>query len=255
MFHAQHFAEEGFLFLNGIISSTQLQVIDDWLEANREFFGDEAVRTNEHDLQAIYGIHRLVPEVLGVLRHPVLQRTIATLLGSRVYLYQSQLHLKPRSSAVLDWHQDFRTYHEIDGLPTPHGLIIGTFLDAIFSDMAPVEIVRGSHAKGLLASRLSLSVPATGPSGIGSARRGESRKYGVSEALLEKETAYPETEKLTGARGSVFLLHPCLVHRSATNRTGRRRAILYTNVFACGNTPQHSVRPECVVARDFSPVW
>lgn len=250
-----NFAENGFVFLEGIVSPEELGEIEDWLNANHGFAGEEAVRTSAGELQAVYGLHRLVPQSLAVLRNPRVQRTIAELLGESVYLYQSQLHLKPSSSTPLEWHQDYRTYREIDGLPRPDGLVIGTFLDSISTDMAPVELVRGSHAKALLVSELSVGVPDTGPSAIGKPQGGGQKKYGVPVSILEQETAYPETEVLVGAHGSVFFLHPCLVHRSATNRTGRRRAIFYTNVFVCGNTPRSSRRPECVVARNFDPVW
>lgn len=244
------YRDKGFVLLENFLPPSHLSLLRDWLVHADSITGPSVVTTAHGELQAVYGAHLLNPAVARIPAYPPLHQLLREFIGDDFYLYQTQVHLKPLSSSTLDWHQDFRAYHDYDGLAEPCGAIVGTFLDDICSEMAPVEVIPGSHKKGLLHSAHDSAVPAKGPS----AGREGRMKFRVGHSELT--TAFGEfgTVQLTGCAGSIFICHPCLVHRSGTNSSGRRRAIVYTNVFGVKAIPTDYGRPECVVARDHSPI-
>lgn len=244
------YRDKGFVLLENFLPPSQLSSLRDWLVHANSTIGSSVVTTAHGELQAIYGAHLLNPAIAQIPAYPPLHQLLREFIDDDFYLYQTQLHLKPRSSLILDWHQDFRAYHDYDGLAEPDGAIVGTFLDDICSEMAPVEVILGSHKHGLLHSEHDLVVPARGPSGGGEG----SKKFRIGHSELTTAFGEFETVQLTGCAGSIFICHPCLVHRSGTNASGRRRAIMYTNVFGVKAIPTNYGRPECVVARDHSPI-
>jgi ectoine hydroxylase len=247
--------EHGFLMLKGLISATKLEQLRSRVVDEADPRSPGAVVTDSGELQAIYGVHLIESAVIDLLRTPAINALLQSIVGGAFYLYQSQLHLKPASSLPLDWHQDFRAYHDYDGLPAPDGAIVATFLDSIMADMGAVQVIPGSHRRGLLPAEMTAIVPEQGPSGGTRASHGQHKtKYEISDRVLSDFFQDYEVHPLTGDAGSIFVCHPCLVHGSGINRTGRRRAILYTNVFRCGVTPQNFSRPTSVVTRNFDPI-
>ncbi|MCM4083528.1 phytanoyl-CoA dioxygenase family protein [Paractinoplanes hotanensis] len=246
------YRKQGFLLLEGLFGSGELSAATAWLDGVESFRGPQVGVTDGGEVQSVYGVHELEPRVLDLVRSEKLRPVLTELLGGSFYLYQSQLHLKPASSSTLDWHQDFRAYHDYDGLPRPDGAIVGIFLDPISEDMAPVRVIPRSHRFGLLEAELATPVPQRGPTGVAAAGDREPKMaYRIPEPAMRTLFQEDSIVPLVGAAGTVFICDMCLVHSSDLNHTGRRRGILYTNVARVGVTPSKLDRPPFVVARDY----
>jgi ectoine hydroxylase len=249
---AAAYRDRGYLLLNGLFEPTELDAVRSWVDGVESVRGQQVGVTDGGEVQSVYGIHEMEPRILDFVRSPRLHSVLTALLGGPFYLYQSQLHLKPRSSHLLDWHQDFCAYHDYDGLPTPDGAVVGIFVDAISEDMGAVRVIPGSHRFGLLEAELGSPVPRSGPTGAQVSGDGQPKMaYRIPPSAMETLFHHDEVVSLVGGAGTVFICDLCLVHCSETNATGRRRAILYTNVVRTGVTPQVLSRPPFVVARSY----
>jgi phytanoyl-CoA hydroxylase len=136
------------------------------------------------------------------IENPLFARIAKQVLGPTPSLYRAVLWNKAaRAGMHLPWHQDDGVFW---GLDRPPQLQIWTALDAAPAEAGCVEVVPGSHHRGL-ASRLG-----------GTVRLGE----------LEHEKAEQRSVLLPVERGEALLLHNHLWHRSGLNATdGARRAI------------------------------
>ena len=74
----------------------------------------------------------LFDERLGALtRHPKMLGPVEQLLGKQVFVHQSRINIKQQNGSIVEWHQDWGTYHRIDGIPEPNGIMIGIFLERV----------------------------------------------------------------------------------------------------------------------------
>lgn len=246
--------EQGFLLLNSLFDEGGLSAARSWTDSAETLRGSEVGITDGGDVQSVYGVHLIEAWVLEFVRSKKLRPLLTALLGGPFYLYQSQLHLKPGSSVLLDWHQDFRAYHDYDGLPTPDGAVVGTFIDDISIDMGPVQVIPRSHRFGLLEAELATAVPRQGPTGTPTEGDKPKLAYRIPPSTMAELFHDNPRVPLVGGAGTVFICHLNLVHCSELNGTGRRRGILYTNVVRTGVVPQTLTRPPYVVARDYHQV-
>lgn len=98
-----------------------------------------------------HGAH-LYSDVLRALSHhpEVLTRARQLLGGREYYVHQSRVNHKNTKGSITDWHQDFGTYHRVDMLPEPDGIMIAIFVDDVTEVNAPLLALPGSHAEGLV---------------------------------------------------------------------------------------------------------
>jgi len=74
---------------------------------------------------------------------------VKQLLREDTYLHQSRLNPKQDfGGGVWSWHQDFGTWHKVDGMPEPHCVMTMIFLDDCTAVNAPLLIVPGSQSFG-----------------------------------------------------------------------------------------------------------
>jgi len=148
---------------------------------------------------------------------------------------------------VVAWHQDFATYHRVDGIPEARGLVIGVLIDTVGAANAPVIVLPGSHRGGIVSEAVI--------DGAASDHEGAARyRYDISLATIARLAAAAEPEAVLGPAGTVFLMHANLVHGSSVNILPARRAIAYVNVSPCDNRGESFTRPEYYAARDFEPL-
>ena len=48
-------------------------------------------------------------------------------MRSQVFVHQSRINIKQQNGSIVEWHQDFGTYHRVDGIPEARGIMIGVF--------------------------------------------------------------------------------------------------------------------------------
>jgi hypothetical protein len=136
------------------------------------------------------------------MRNPLFERIARARIAGSVALYRAVLFTKSaRGGTALPWHQDGGAFWGID---RPAELQIWTALDDCPVEAGSVEVLPGSHCRGL-----------------------STREGGVIPApLLAAADAESRALALPTRAGEALLIHNHLWHRSGTNTTGRRRSAL-----------------------------
>jgi phytanoyl-CoA hydroxylase len=132
------------------------------------------------------------------LENPLFGRVARAVLGDHgIAIYRAVLFAKgAQGGSPLPWHQDAGVFWGLDRDPC---LQVWTALDDVPVESGAVEVVTGSHARGL----------ATPLGGV------------VPDNVLAKHA--PEALALPAKAGEVLLLHNYLWHRSGVNQTGKPR--------------------------------
>lgn len=137
---------------------------------------------------------------------------VADLIGPDVRFHHCKINSKlPGAATEVKWHQDF-LYDPHSNTDMVTALLM---LDEVTQENGPLEVVPGSH-KGPLHSLWHDGV--------------------FTGAVAEETAAAPagETVSCTGPAGAVCLMHGCLLHGSAANRSERPRT-LFICVYAAAD--------------------
>src|ERR1700719_2931159 len=145
-----HFRNFGFLLLPEVLNKSQCTSLNGLVTELMRHCGPEVARTTAGEVLSVFGIHLLEPSLLEIVSESALLRFVQALVGTPVYIYQSQLHLKPLSSPPLRWHQDFNAFARFDGLPEPKGVSLSYFVNEVTEHNAPIVAIPSSHRAGLL---------------------------------------------------------------------------------------------------------
>lgn len=239
------FEAKGYVLLPAALDAAELDVLD---AATRKVVagdGPQVAREPSGAPHVVYGMHLLDPRLAALSRHPAIVGPAMQLLGKPVYVHQSRVNVKQTGGSVVKWHQDFGTYHRVDGVPRPDGLMIAVFLDEITPCNAPVLAIPGSHRHGLV------SEAALDPSSedFGHVSR---YRFDIPPERLAALSDEHGIEPIMGPRGSILFMDMTVVHGSSVNITPLRRIILYLNVCTTDNRGESFERPDYYAARDFS---
>ncbi len=171
----------------------------------------------------------------------------AQLLGNDVYVHQSRINMKQTNGSIVAWHQDFGTYHRVDGVPEARGIMAAVFLDDVTAANAPLLAVPGSHREGLVSTaRIDPTVP--------DHEKVAKYRYDITDDTMADLVERYGLEVITADAGSLLLMDMTVVHGSSVNITPLRRLLLYVNVCPVDNRGESYERPEHFAARDFSPI-
>lgn len=241
------YRDRGFVLIPGLFDAAELSVLNDAVADLGRHDGPEVMREADGRPHVVYGMHRLDDRLAALARHPRIVAIAQALIGKPIYVHQSRVNVKQYRGAVVDWHQDFGTYHRVDGVPRPDGIMISIFLDDISDLNAPLLVVPGTHHSGIVSeARINPEAEDAG--------RAAKYRYDISEETLGGLVRQHGLESVTGPRGSVLFLHMNVVHGSTVNITPFRRIILYLNVCATDNRGETFARPEYLAARDFGAI-
>jgi len=241
------FQELGYLVLPGALSTEEVAVLDAAIDDLTARPGPEVAREPEGTAHVVYGVH-LFDERFGTLaHHPILANAAEQLLGQSFFVHQSRLNVKQTDGSVVVWHQDFATYHRVDGIPEPRSLVIGVLLDDVTACNAPVVVIPRSHSLGIVSEAV---IDETVPDHGGAARF----RYDIPTTTMTRLVSDFGADAILGPAGTLFFMHANLVHGSSVNIVPRRRAIAYINVSPCDNRGESFARPDYYAARDFSAV-
>jgi ectoine hydroxylase-related dioxygenase (phytanoyl-CoA dioxygenase family) len=140
-------------------------------------------------------------------------------LGDEVYHYHSKLVAKdPRVGGGFEWHQDYGYwYHNACLFPDMGACIIA--IDHADRENGCLEVLRGSHRMGRIDH-----VP------LGTQVMADPDRVGEAVKRLPSDL-------IEMAPGDGLFFHCNLLHRSAPNRSGRRRWVLIAAYNAKGNDP------------------
>ena len=243
----EEYRTKGYVLVPGLLSGDEVDVLEDAMRDLSTHDGPEVAREKSGKPHVIYGPHLLDERIGALARHPGLVGPSKELLGKDVFVHQSRVNAKQYLGAIVDWHQDWGTYHRVDGVPRDEGLMISIFMDDIDTCNAPLMCLPGSHVHGLV-SEASINRNAEDTD------RAAKWRYDISSDTMKRLVDQHGMEPIVGPKGSVLFLQMAVVHGSTVNITPRRRTILYINVCTTDNRGETFQRPEYLAARDFSPL-
>ncbi len=209
--------------------------------------GPEVGREDDGAPSICWGMH-LFDERLGTLtRHPSIVEPARQLLDNDIYVHQSRINMKQTNGSIVAWHQDFGTYHRVDGVPEPRGIMIAVFVDDVTNANAPLLAVPGSHREGLVSTA---NVDPSSPDHETVSKY----RYDITDETMARLVDQYGLDVITATAGSVLLMDMTVVHGSSINISPLRRLLLYINVCPVDNRGETYERPEYYAARDFSPI-
>jgi ectoine hydroxylase len=241
------YREKGWILLPAVFSAEERAVLEAAAFDVLERPGPEVAREDDGSPHVCWGAH-LFDERLGALtRHPKMLKPVEQLLGNQVFVHQSRINIKQQNGSIVEWHQDWGTYHRIDGIPEPRGIMIGVFLDDVRSVNAPVLAVPGSHTNGLVSEAVI-------DADVSDHDRAAKYRYDITPKTMKRLVDENGLEAIEGPAGSVLLMNMAVVHGSSVNISPLRRLLLYVNVSTVDNRGETFTRPEYYAARDFAPL-
>ncbi len=241
------FEGRGWTVIPDVFDGAEVEVLTTAALEVMERPGPEVGREADGSPHVCWGMH-LFDERLGSLaRHPALVEPSRQLLGNDIFVHQSRINMKQTNGSIVAWHQDFGTYHRVDGVPEPRGIMIAVFLDDVTAVNAPLLAVPGSHTEGLVSTA---SVDPTVPDHEQVAKY----RYDITDETMSRLVGEHGLETITATAGSVLLMDMTVVHGSSVNISPLRRLLLYVNVCPVDNRGESYERPEYYAARDFSAI-
>jgi len=244
---AAAYRDRGWVVLPDTFSADEVAVLQTAALEVLERPGPEVGREADGAAHVCWGMH-LFDERLGALvRHPALVEATRELLGADFFVHQSRINMKQTNGSIVAWHQDFGTYHRVDGVPDPRGIMIAVFLDDVTHVNAPLLAVPGSHREGLVSTaRVDPSSP--------DFDQVSKYRYDITPDTMARLVDDYGLETITGTAGSMLLMDMTVVHGSSVNISPLRRLLLYINVCPVDNRGESYERPEYYAARNFDPV-
>lgn len=249
----RHFEANGWLLVPTAFSASETEVLRAELATIAALDRPENLREpGSGALRSALSCHRYNEAYRRLSRHPRLVEPARQLLGGPVYLHQFKVNAKAaHDGEIWHWHQDFRTWHADDGMPEPHVLNAGVFLDDVNEFNGPLMFMPGSHTLGLVpadavadASEVAvygrLAADATGSPYARATVDGWAHRFGI---------VAPK-----GPAGSVLFFHGCIIHGSAPNMSPWRRAMTLASYNRVDNALRRPTRPDFVALREFAPI-
>lgn len=241
------YRDRGWTVISDAFNATEVSVMTTAALEVLQRPGPEVGRETDGSPHVCWGMHLFDERLSELVHHPLLVDASRALLGEDVFVHQSRINMKQTGGSVVAWHQDFGTYHRVDGVPDPNGIMIAVFLDDLTEVNAPLLAVPGSHREGLVSTA---SIDPSSPD----FDQVSKYRYDISPETLSRLVDIHGIESITGSAGSMLLMDMTVVHGSTINITPLRRLVLYVNVCPVTNQGRSFTRPEYYAARDFSPI-
>lgn len=243
--HAQLQAldENGYVILPDRFSAEEVTAIRNRLPPLfEENHPGNVIEQGSNVVRTTMGLHLRDPLFARLVRHPRLIAPALQVLQEPAYIQQVKVNVKAAfCGEVWQWHYDFATHREEDGVPRPLALNCHIFLDDVTEFNGPLCFIPGSHKLGDHATRLddeSTSYPL----------------WTVDEELVRDLADKNGMVSATGKRGTVLVFHDTLVHGSANNMSPWDRSIFSLILNPVSNGYTKTQRPDHKHHRDLSPI-
>jgi ectoine hydroxylase len=244
----ERFEREGYLFFPGLFTPAEVKALTDAvpaLYARREAFN---VREKDSDaVRTSFAAHLISEPFARLARHPRMVEPVADLFGEALYMHQFKVNGKMAFEGdVWQWHQDYGTWKNDDGMPTERAMNVAIFLDDVNEFNGPLMFIPGSHRKGVVEAKHDLTTTSY-------------PLWVVDHALIHTlvERAGGKNGGLVsphGPAGSMILFHSCLLHASSANLSPWNRISVYLSLCTVSNHIRRFKRPEYIAHRDFTPI-
>jgi ectoine hydroxylase len=238
------FHEDGFLILPALFSPAEVTLLRQPLgrlfaEEVQENFREKATG----QVRTAMGLHLRDEIYAKVARHPRLVEPASQILGDQaLYIQQTKVNAKPAfAGEVWQWHYDFATHHNEDGVPEPMALNLHIFLDDVSEFNGPLWFIRRSHKHGPVPAALDTKTTSYPLWCVG--------RETVAELIAEGGIVSAK-----GPVGTALIFGDLLVHGSPSNISPWDRRIYSTILNPVSNALTKYQRPVHQHHRDLTPV-
>ena len=240
----QRFREDGFLILHGLFSAAEVEALRHPLA--RLFAEDVPQNFREKDsgiVRTAMGLHLRDETYARVVRHPRLVEPAMQILDdARLYVQQVKVNAKAAfEGEVWQWHYDFATHHEEDGVPAPLALNLHIFLDEVSEFNGPLWFLPGSHKEGPVGAALDT-------------RTTSYPLWCVDRDAVTRLAAERGIVSAKGPAGTALIFGDALVHGSPPNLSPWDRRIFSLILNPVTNAYTRQARPDHQHHRDLTPV-
>ena len=234
---------EGFLIIPDLFSDAEVAAIRSRLP---RLFAERSeaniAERNSGVVRTAMGLHLRDALFADLVRHPRLIEPARQVLDEPLYVQQVKVNVKAAfTGEVWQWHRDFDTHREDDGVPEPRALNLHILLDEVSEFNGPLYFLPGSHRARDGGSRYddqTTSYPlwAADPEGV--------RKAAARGGIVAAK----------GKPGTVLIFHDTLIHGSPNNMSPWDRAIFSLIVNPVSNAYRAPTRPDHKHHRDLTPI-
>jgi ectoine hydroxylase len=252
----QQYYDKGFVLLEQIFEEAEIGRLKERLPTL--LAEDNPGKVLEKDgitVRSVYGSH-LTDELFGRLTcDRRMLEPAQKILNSDVYVHQFKINLKAALSGdVWEWHQDYIFWLNEDGVPSPHLATAAVFLDDVNEFNGPMVFIPGSHNLGVINVKANsgiLEQYRDGPEWISNLTA--DIKYSIPKPMVQELVASRGMEAPKGARGSVLLFHPDVIHASSPNISPYDRALVLITYNSIHNIPIPTAnrRPDFLCSRRY----
>ncbi len=238
------FAEQGYLFLPGVFSPSEMSVLNAEVPGLFREDRPEVIREKGSRAPRSAFYVQTWNEIFGRLaRHPRLLEPGMQILGSdRLYMHQFKINAKAAfDGAVWQWHQDYATWFNDDDMASPLAMNIALFLAEANEFNGPLMFIPKSHRQGRLAAGHDVTTTSY-------------PLWTIDHETITRLVNQGGIVAPKGPPGSVLLFHGNLVHASGSNLTPWSRWIVYLSLNRCDNAIRRFQRPSWIANRDFTPI-
>ncbi len=242
------YQNDGYIFVSSLFCADEITLLNDRLSVLLEERRPEVLmEINSGSVRSIISPH-LRDELFRKLSlHPRLLEPVRQLLNGEIYLHQFKVNTKgAHDGEIWHWHQDFRTWHEDDGMPVPDVINAAVFLNEVNEFNGPMMFVPGSHNYGHIKSDMDLEhVPDYGR--LSADASGSPYKNETIDVLInENGIAAPK-----GPAGSAIFFHGCTIHGSLPNMSPWDRNMVFASLNRVENYIRKPTRPDYLALQDF----
>jgi hypothetical protein len=245
------FHDEGFLFLEGAFTGTELAVLRAGVQDAFDSDGPHCTyEAGSGVVRGVHGIHETHAVFATLARLPRLVEPARQLLDDQVYIHQFKINAKRALvGEVWEWHQDFRFWRDEDGMPSPNAVTVAIFIEEVNEFNGPLMLVPGSHQDGVYETEVRKGT--NWGDTLSSALKYTMSAGTLADALGSRDIVAPK-----GEAGSVLFFHSNVLHGSAPNLSPVDRTLVLITYNAVGNRLGNvtNPRPAFLANRDFSPL-
>ena len=234
---------QGFLVLPGLFSGVEVDVLRERLPALLvDGHEGNIIERASGEVRTSMGLHLRDERFAALVRHPRLVNPALQVRAEPLYIQQVKVNVKAAfSGEVWQWHYDFATHHEEDGVPKPLALNLHVFLDDVSEFNGPLWFVPGTHTVGAHGAHLDTTTTSY-------------PLWVVDEPTVATAVQEHGMVSATGARGTGLIFFDTLLHGSPPNMSPWDRSIFSLILNPVSNAYTRSTRPDYKHHRDLTPV-
>ncbi len=236
--------EDGVLVLPGLFSAEEVAALRRPLARLFDEDVPQNFREKESgEVRTAMGLHLRDETYARVSRHPrLIEPAWQILEDQRLYIQQTKVNAKIAfTGEVWQWHYDFATHHNEDGVPEPLALNLHILLDEVNEFNGPLWFIRGSHKQGAVPAALDTATTSY-------------PLWCVERDSVARLIAEGDILSAKGPPGTALIFGDLMVHGSPPNMSPWHRRIYSSILNPVANALTKDTRSDHQHHRDLTPV-